>query len=162
MEEVGENGRIIIREGENMSQRTIEDVIAGRQLVTASKDMAVRAACRLMTETKVSALLVMNGKKLEGIFTERDALVKILVDGRDPEKTKLSEVMVANPQTVRAAQPMAYALLVMVEGGFRHVPVVDDAGAVVGMISARDAMGADFVRLERELDRRETLENPRS
>lgn len=145
-----------------MTTRFIEDVISGRKLVSAAKGDSVRTACRLMAEEKVGAILVMDGAKLVGIFTERDALVKVLVGSLDPDKTKLADVMVRNPQTVRAVQPIAFALLVMVEGGFRHVPVVDDAGKVVGMISSRDAMGEDFVRLERELDRRETLENPRS
>lgn len=145
-----------------MATRLIEDVISGRKLVSAAKNDTVRTACRLMADEKVGAMLVMDGDKLAGIFTERDALVKVLVGNLDPDKTKLADVMVRNPQTVRAVQPIAFALLVMVEGGFRHVPVVNDDGKVVGMISSRDAMGEDFVRLERELDRRETLENPRS
>ncbi len=142
--------------------RTIQDVIAGHKPIVGHRNMLVREACKIMGAAKVSSLMVMDGDHLEGIFTERDALLKVLVDSLDPDKTKLEEVMVRNPQTVRAEQSMAYALLVMVEGGFRHVPVVDNEGKVVGMISARDAMGEDVVRLERELERRETLENPRS
>ncbi len=145
-----------------MPQRTIGDIIAGHKPVSGHRKMTVREGCKIMGAAKVSSLLVMDGEHLEGIFTERDALLKVLVESRDPDKTLLEEVMVREPQTVRAEQSMAFALLVMVEGGFRHVPVVDDRGRVVGMISARDAMGEDFVRLERELERRETLENPRS
>ena len=67
--------------------------------------------------------------------------------------------MVADPQTIRADKPLAYALHMMAEGGFRHVPVVDDLGAPVGMVSARDALGQDIVDLERELRRQESLES---
>lgn len=143
-------------------ERVLRDIVADRQLISCAPDASVRAACKQMAEHRVSAMLVMENKKLIGIFTERDALVRVLVEGRNPDKTPIADVMVRDPQTVRAALPLAYALLLMVEGGFRHAPVVDDAGQVIGMVSARDALGQDMVRLERELSRRETLENPRS
>jgi len=145
-----------------MSERVLSEIVAGRKLISCLPGETVRDACRTMAANKVSAMLVIEKGKLIGIFTERDALVKVLVEGRNPDKTAISEVMVHDPQTVRGALPLAYALLLMTEGGFRHAPVVDDEGQVIGMVSARDALGQDMVRLERELERRETLENPRS
>lgn len=143
-----------------MTQRVISNIIEGRPLISCKKDSTVRDACKLMTAKKISALAVVDKDRLVGIFTERDAMAKILAAGRDPDKTAISEVMAADPQTVRAAMPLAYALHVMFEGGFRHVPIVDDNGAPVGMVSARDALGEDLVRLERELERFETLAHP--
>ncbi|HRE17464.1 MAG TPA: CBS domain-containing protein, partial [Rhodocyclaceae bacterium] len=119
-----------------MSKRVIRDVIEGRPLITAKKDMTVRAACQEMAARKIGALLVVDRRKIQGIFTERDALVKVLAAGLDPETTLLSQVMVAEPLTIRDARPLSHALHMMADGGFRHVPVVDDDGHPVGMVSA--------------------------
>ena len=141
-----------------MPKRMISHVLDGRGLVTASKDMSVRAACRLMTERNIGALLVVENEQIAGIFTERDALNKVLAGGLDPDATQVSQVMVRDPQTIRADKPLAYALQFMADGGFRHVPVVDGDGAPLGMVSARDALGNDMVQLERDLQFREHLE----
>jgi CBS domain-containing protein len=137
----------------------ITDILVGHTLISAKKEMSVRAASCLMAEKKIGALLVVEDGRIAGIFTERDALNKVLAGRLDPEATPLSQVMVADPQTIRADKPLAYALHMMAEGGFRHVPVVDDLGAPVGMVSARDALGQDIVDLERELRRQESLES---
>ena len=141
-----------------MGRRIIGDLIAGRSLVTASKSDTVRNACRLMAEKRIGALLVLEQGRIAGIFTERDALNKVLAGSLDPEQTRLEQVMVADPQTIRANKPLAYALQMMAEGGFRHVPVVNDDGAPVGMVSARDALGQDMVELERDMQRLHDLE----
>lgn len=141
-----------------MPKRMISHVLDGRGLVTASKDMSVRAACRLMTERNIGALLVVENEQIAGIFTERDALNKILSAGLDPETTHLEQVMVSKPQTIGVDKPLAYALYMMAEGGFRHVPVVDQRGVPFGMVSARDALGQDLVDLEREIQHQQELE----
>lgn len=141
-----------------MPKRNISDLLAGRVLITASPDMSVRSAACLMAEKKIGAVLVVDQARIAGIFTERDALNKVLAGKLDPDQTKLSAVMVRDPQTIRADKPLAYALHMMAEGGFRHVPVVDDAGSPVGMVSARDALGQDIVELERDMKRLEELE----
>lgn len=141
-----------------MPKRMIGDILAGRSLVTASPEMTVRSAGRLMAEKKIGALLIVESQRISGIFTERDALNKVLAGNLDPDSTRLEQVMVREPQTIRADKPLAYALHMMAEGGFRHVPVVDDAGVPVGMVSARDALGQDMVELERDMRRLEELE----
>ncbi|HJW26650.1 MAG TPA: CBS domain-containing protein [Rhodocyclaceae bacterium] len=142
-----------------MSKRMIRDVIAGRPLVTGTPDISVRAACRLMAENRIGAVLVVDGQRhIVGIFTERDAMNKILAPGRDPDKTRLSEVMVSDVQTISANRSLAYALYLMAGGGFRHVPVLEEDGSPIGMVSARDALGEDIVEVERELKRLEEIE----
>lgn len=141
-----------------MPRRMISEVVAGRSLVTASKEMTVRAAARLMAEQRIGALVVIEGGRIAGIFTERDALNKVMAAAIDPDTTLLASVMVKDPQTIAADKPLAYALYMMAEGGFRHVPVVDANGAPVGMVSARDALGQDLVEFERELKHLENLE----
>jgi CBS domain-containing protein len=139
-------------------RRMINEVIAGGILVTASKETTVRAATKQMAEKRIGALVVVESGRIAGIFTERDALNKILAAGLDPDTTPLSAVMVKDPQTIAADKPLAYALYMMAEGGFRHVPVVDAGGAPIGMVSARDALGQDLVEFERELKHLEELE----
>lgn len=141
-----------------MPKRQIADVIAGRQLITVGRDSTVRAACKLMAERRIGALLVVEKGKAVGIFTERDALNKVLAAGLDPEKTGIASVMVSELQTIRSDRPLSHALHLMAEGGFRHVPVVDDNGQPIGMVSARDALGQDLVDLERDIRHREALE----
>ncbi len=141
-----------------MSRRMISNLLEGRALVTASKEMSVRAACRLMTEKRIGAVLVVENDRIAGIFTERDVLNKIVTAGLDPDKTLVSQVMVADPQTITADKPLGYALYMMAEGGFRHVPVVDAQGRPLGMVSARDALGQDMIDLERELKHQKELE----
>jgi CBS domain-containing protein len=141
-----------------MPNRRISNVIAGQSLVTATREMSVRAACRLMAEKRIGAMLVVESNKIVGIFTERDALNKVLATGVDPDATTLAQVMVSNPMTIRSDKPLGFALAMMADGGFRHVPVVDENGAPLGMVSARDALGQDMLELEKEMKRREDLE----
>ena len=142
-----------------MPRRMISQVIAGQTLLTVGADASVRAAARMMAEKHVGAVLVLEAGRLAGIFTERDALNKVLAAGLDADTTPLAQVMVRNLQTILPDKPLAYALHMMAEGGFRHVPVVDAAGTPLGMVSARDALGQDMVDLERDLQRLSELEN---
>ena len=141
-----------------MPKRMIRDVGADRTLITAAPEMTVRAASRLMAEKKIGALLVLGGGSIAGIFTERDALNKVLAAGLDPDATPLSAVMVADPLTIMDDRPLSHALHMMAEEGFRHVPVVDADGRAVGMVSARDALGQDMVELESDMRRMEAME----
>lgn len=120
--------------------RLISEILRGRQLVSVDPGMSVRDAAQLMAREKIGALPVVREGRLIGIFTERDALVRVLARGLEPEKTPVSEVMTADPVTIDARRPFKHALQMMVDGGFRHVPVVE-RGSVVGVVSARDALG---------------------
>jgi CBS domain-containing protein len=137
----------------------VSDVIVDRPLITGSADMTVREACRLMADKRIGAILIVDKQRIAGIFTERDALNKILAAGLDPDKTPLSKVMVKEIQTIKADKPLAFALYMMAEGGFRHVPVVDANGSPVGMVSARDALGEEIIDVEREMKHLEDIES---
>ena len=126
-----------------MPTRTIRHIIDGQELVTASAVMRVAEAARLMKRRRVGAILVLEYSHLAGIFTERDALYRVVAEGRDPEATALGEVMTRNPRSIHPDKPFADALGIMHQGKFRHVPVVED-GRPVGMVSATDAMGAEL------------------
>jgi CBS domain-containing protein len=134
-------------------ERPVRSIIEDQKPITASADTTVAAAARLMKEHRIGALLVLQDGRLAGIFTERDALFRVIAEGRDPKKTRIAEVMTANPRTIAPDRPFGHALHLMHEGGFRHVPVVDN-GRPLGVVSARDALGPDLQQFVAELDKR--------
>ena len=136
-----------------MPQRPVSHLIAHQTPVSATGELTIEQAAKLMKEKHVGALLVMEGERLAGIFTERDALFRVIAEGRDPAKTRLHEVMTANPRTITPDRPFGHALHLMHEGGFRHVPVVD-GGRPLGVVSARDALGPEIESFVSELDKR--------
>jgi len=134
-------------------QRAIRTIIEDQKPVTASADITVASAARLMKEHAIGAILVIEEGRLAGIFTERDALFRVIAEGRDPASTRVAEVMTTNPRTIAPDRPFGHALHMMYEGGFRHVPVVDD-GRPLGVVSSRDALGPDLQQFVAELDKR--------
>lgn len=134
-------------------ERPVSVIIEDQKPITATSDMTVSQAARLMKKHRIGALLVVDGNRLAGIFTERDALFRVMAEGRSPEMTTLAEVMTANPRTITPDRPFGHALHLMYEGEFRHVPVVEN-GRPLGMVSARDALGPDLKQFISELDKR--------
>ena len=137
-----------------MSNRSIRDVIAEQEPITASESITVSAAAQLMKRNEVGAVMVVEEGRLVGVFTERDALFRVLAEGRDTLTTRLADVMTRNPTSIHPDRPFPEALHIMYEGGFRHVPVVED-GRPVGMVSARDALGPELEDFVYELLRHE-------
>jgi CBS domain-containing protein len=134
-------------------QLSVRSVIEPRKLVVAPPEASVREAARLMRKNKVGAVLVVNDGRLVGIFTERDAVYRVMAAGRDPRSTRLAEVMTPDPKTVAPDESFGYALLLMHENGFRHAPVVE-AGRPVGVVSARHALDPDLEEFAVEAERR--------
>ena len=137
-----------------MSGRTVRSVIEGQELITAPKSMPVGDAARLMKGHSVGAILVVEGDLLVGVFTERDALFRVVAEGRDANSTQLGDVMTSNPRTIEADSLFTLALQMMYEGGFRNVPVVEN-GRPVGLVSARDALGPELKDFVFEMLRQE-------
>ncbi len=125
-----------------MRQRSVVDLIK-RQAIHLAPSASVREAAQLMSENHIGALLVMDEGRLAGIFTERDALNRVLAEGRDPDSTPLSEVMTRDPVTVSPQTAATQALRLIGEIGFRHLPVVED-DEVYGIISLRDFVGIEL------------------
>jgi CBS domain-containing protein len=136
----------------NSNRRIVPDVVCDQTLVALTGNDHVRDAARLMKHRKVGSVLVMNGDELEGIFTERDMVYRVIADGLDPDMTLLSKVMTANPDTVDAGATALDALRLMNERGYRHLPVMD-AGRVVGIVSRRDFYGEEKAEEERRAPR---------
>ena len=99
--------------------------------VSCSADALVAEVLKKMRETRVSAVLIESAGELAGIFTERDALIKV-TDNPDTWYRPISDFMTANPQTLTAELPIGKALHLMNTGHYRNVPIVDDSGAIEG------------------------------
>jgi CBS domain-containing protein len=110
-----------------------------------------------MTSRRVGSVMVVEGGQLVGIFTERDALVRVLAAGLDPETATLDQIMTADPTVIPVTASLSQALHVMHDGGFRHLPVVE-GGKPVGMVSLRDAAGGEILAFERQLKDKAALE----
>jgi CBS domain-containing protein len=139
-----------------MPNRSVRSIITNQTLLTASPETTVSEAAGLMKRSRVGAIMVVERGRLAGIFTERDALFRVIAEGRDPQATHLADVMTRDCQTIAPDKPLGHALHMMYEGGFRHVPVVEN-GTPLGMVSARDALGPELQEFESELVKREHI-----
>jgi CBS domain-containing protein len=140
-----------------MPVRLIRDVIRDQVALTMPAASTVREAARQMKARRVGAVMVTDHHgKLQGIFTERDCLFRVLAEGVNPDTTTLALVMTANPSTITADRKLGQALHMMHDNGFRHIPVVD-RGIPVGMVSIRDALGSELSAFERERTKKSEL-----
>lgn len=140
-----------------MPQRTLRQVVEGQALICAPASLSVRHAAMTMAEANVGAIMVLDDQGLlTGLFTERDVLNRVVARGLDPDSTLLASVMTTRLQTATPDKPLDHALHMMFEGGFRHVPVVED-GKPVGMVSARNALGREIEEFEKELVERDHI-----
>ena len=129
--------------------RKITDVIKGRDLVELPASASVYQATKLMREQLIGSVLVITDGQLQGIFTERDLVCRVVAEGLDPMQTGLEEVMTKNPDTIAPDRLALDGLRLMHDGGYRHLPVVAD-GRVVAVVSRRDFFGVEKARLEDE------------
>ena len=121
-----------------------------RRLQTAVAAITMGEAAVMMARAQVGSILVMDGRRLVGIFTERD-IVRALSQSIDSPADPISTWMTPDPQTIAGSDGVEEALRRMVRGGFRHLPVVDEQGTVVGMLSMRDLAraGVEGATIER-------------
>ena len=138
--------------------RTIRMIIEDQEPLTAPAKMTVGEAARLMKQSKFGAVMVVESGKLVGIFTERDALFRVVAEGLNAQVIRLGDVMTRDPQTIRPDKPFVDALHLMHVSGFRHVPVVE-AGRPIGMVSARDALGEELENFIYELLRQKQIKD---
>jgi CBS domain-containing protein len=144
----GDEGEVVIERQRDMGRAILDtriDQLDIARAVTLTTDASVAKAIETMRKKKLGAIIVVEKgrkKRVVGIFTERDLLGRVL-DKRNFGRLALGKVMTADPETLRPKDSLAYALNKMSVGRFRHIPLVDDAGKAVGMLSIRDVI--DFV-----------------
>ena len=109
----------------------------GEPIHAVGPDTLVTECVRVMTAEKIGALIVLDGERLIGMFTERDALNKVLAAGLDPGNTKVAEVMTKNPIWIPPTTTVGDAMELITRRRFRHLPIVDN-GKVLAVISSGD------------------------
>ena len=126
------------------------------QLLTAAPGTSVGDAARLMADRGVSAVVVVEQGALVGIFTERDAVFRVIAQDLDPHTTRLDQVMTAQPVTIDGDKSFGHALALMHARGIRHLPVLD-RGLPVGIVTARDALDPELEEFVCEAQRRQAI-----
>ena len=106
---------------------------------SCGKDATVQEACRLMSMRRVGALVVMAEDKVEGIFSERDVMMRVVAEGRDAGRTRVGEVMTADVITVSPDTAIEDVESIMRRHRIRHLPVVGDRG-LLGLVSIGDVL----------------------
>lgn len=140
-----------------MPYRQIREIIGNRPFPSVSPTVSIRECAFIMKEWRSSAVLVVDHGKLLGILTERDIVFRCVALSCPLDIIAVEKVMTTKVQCINQDKPLGHALHLMYEGGFRHMPVIDDSGTPVGLVSAQDALALDGYELEHELVRREEI-----
>lgn len=137
-------------------ERRMEEIIRNQTPVTLPAATPAHEACRTMLERRIGAILVTDEQGgLAGIFTGRDA-VRFIAETRNLHTTPLDQVMTRDPETLPPGRTAIEALRIMRDGGFRHIPIMDN-GKLVGVVSRGDFRGLERDRLDVETGYWETM-----
>ena len=128
----------------------ISDLIKDNQTRTIRADQTVLEAAREMVANNIGAVAVLHDGELVGIFSERDIMKRVVADGRDPARTRVSEVMTAHPLTVDMRETIEHCMVLMKEHGFRHLPICDGK-KLKGIVSLRDILLRDLTEKDEEV-----------
>lgn len=119
----------------------------GYDIWSINPDATVYHAIELLAEKDIGALIVMDGKKLVGVISERDYARKLKLKGKSSTDTKVSEVMSSNVITLGPDQTLEDCMAVMTQKHVRHLPIIEE-GKVIGVISIGDAVNATIANQE--------------
>jgi CBS domain-containing protein len=134
-----------------MAERIVSKSMAARHIVNLMPGASIWEAACVMTKANCGSVLIIDASgEMLGILTERDLMTRVLAKALDPKTTPVSDVMTRNPHCVSPDTTVSQAVLIMIERGFRHLPVVGADGSILGIFSARDA-------LPREIDAAMTM-----
>ena len=139
-----------------MFSQRIRSVMKRKKILMAPPETTVSKAAKLMATKNVGAVMVVEDERLVGIFTERDAVFRVMARGRDAQTTRLADVMTTPPLTIDPDKSFGHALLMMHENGFRHVPVMEN-GWPIGVVSARHALDPELEEFAVEAERRKSI-----
>lgn len=124
-----------------MDERTVFQSMARRHVISLGPTATVHEAACVMTSANCGSVLIIDPSgALLGILTERDLMTRVLAKALDPATTAVSKVMTHNPHCVPPELRVADAVLIMIERGFRHLPVTGENGKILGVFSVRDAL----------------------
>lgn len=128
----------------------INDLVKDRETYTINADQTVLDAARFMVQHNIGAVPVLRNGELAGIFSERDVMKRVVAEGRDPARTRVSEVMTADPVSVAPNEEVEHCMVLMKQHGFRHLPVCEGK-RLVGLLSLRDLLLHGLVEKDGEV-----------
>mgnify|MGYP000072353108 FL=1 len=133
---------------------TVADILKSKSnsaVVSVRPEHSVFEALRLMAEKGIGAVLVMAGKDVQGIFTERDYARKLVLQGRASNQTLVRDVMTCNVLCVRPTQTTEECMAIMTDKRIRHLPMADN-GRVIGMVSIGDVVRSTLAEQQIAID----------
>lgn len=125
-----------------MTERTVfQSNSQKRVILRLGPQASVREAASVMARANCGSVLVMEPPDvLLGIVTERDLMTRVLAKGLEPEATTVRTVMTPHPMCIPPEMRVSDAVLIMIERGFRHLPIVGPGSKILGVFSVRDAL----------------------
>lgn len=140
-----------------MLNRTIAQVLRDQFVATLPPDATVRDAAKLMSQKHVASVVVTTGNThVEGIFTERDLINRVVAPGGDPDSLALSDVMTKHPVVISPDSTVRQALAEMKDNDLRHLPVMR-GDSLVGVVSMRDFIGDEVAEIDHEAELRRAV-----
>jgi CBS domain-containing protein len=129
---------------------TVDNILRdkGCQVWSVPPSATVYEAMRLMADKNIGAVLVMEGPQLEGILSERDCARQIILPGRDPHATRVADIMTARVVFGRGNQSAEECMALMTEKRIRHLPVLNEANRVIGVVTTGDLGKSIIARQE--------------
>lgn len=129
---------------------SVYDLVKDQDTYRASVEQSVLEVARAMVERNIGAVPVLRDGLLVGVFSERDLMRRVVVEGRDPARTSLGEVMTEDPLTVAPQEDMETCRFLMRRHGFRHLPICEGK-QLRGMVSMRDIILHDLSERDEEV-----------
>lgn len=124
-----------------MAERTVFQSMSQRHVISLGPQATIWDAASLMTKANCGSVLIVDtAGSLLGIVTERDLMTRVLAKALNPTTTTVSDIMTRNPRCVGPDLLVSDAVLIMIERGFRHLPIVGPAAKILGVFSVRDAL----------------------
>ena len=128
----------------------IRHVIRPHRLVTAPPTASVLEVARSMTEARVGAIPIVEGERIVGIFSERDLMTRVVVAGKDAERTRVAEVMTREVLTAEGEDTRSQCLERMRDARCRHLPVLE-GGRLIAVLSMRDLLRDEIEEQHEEI-----------
>ena len=128
----------------------IYDLVRDQDIYRADVNQTVLDVAQAMVDRNIGAVPVLEDGLLVGIFSERDLMKKVVVEGRDASRTRVGDVMTPDPLTVAPSEELEACMLLMRQHGFRHLPI-SDGKQLKGMVSLRDIMLRDLTEKDDEV-----------
>jgi CBS domain-containing protein len=124
-----------------MGERTVFQSLSQKHVLSLPPQASVHEAACVMTRANVGSVLIMEPPdRLLGIVTERDLMTRVLAKALEPKATAVRQVMTHHPICVPPETRVSDAVVIMIEKGFRHLPIVAPGGKILGVFSVRDAL----------------------